>query len=333
MSAATKGTMRAVVAEQLGGPEVLAIRDDWPTPRPGAGEVAIAVRAAGVNFADIMSRRSGYLGTAPPFVPGLEVAGTVCAVGEGVSAISIGDRVCAVTLSGGYADVALAREETTFPLPKEVDWAVGSALAIVVPSAYALLHPLGRVGRGDRVLVNAAAGGTGMILGQMAKQAGARQVTGIVSTQAKVAVAAGYGFDAVLTTAEAEGLADASFDLVLEAVGGRDRELARRLTAPFGRLLVYGNSGGTPEPPLTAAALRNENVLAGGMSITTLARSRPELLRRITAEAFALVAGGAVTVDVRHALPLSGAAQAHRLVESRESTGKVVLELQASARG
>jgi NADPH:quinone reductase len=329
MTHETHQTMRAVVAEALGGPEVLAVRDDWPTPRPGAGQVAIAVQAAGVNFAEIMSRRVGYLGVAPPFVPGLEVAGMVCAVGEGVSAFSIGDRVCALTLTGGYAEIALAAAETTFSIPAEVDWLVGSALPIIVPTAYAMLHPLGRIRPGDRVLVNGAAGGTGMILGQMAKHARAGLVTGIVSSQTKVAVAARYGFDEVITVPEAESgaIADGSFDLVLEAVGGPARELARRATAPLGRLLLYGNSGGTPEAEITPASLRNDNLLVGGWSITTLARTHPQLLQSITADAFALVAEGAISLDIRHVFALSDAAHAHRLIESRQSSGKVVLEL------
>lgn len=280
-----------------------------------------------------MSRRSGYLGVTPPFVPGLEVAGTVCALGDGVKEISVGDRVCALTLTGGYADVALAEAQTTFPLPAELDWAVGSALPTIVPTAYALLHPLGRVRPGDRVLVNAAAGGTGMILGQMAKHAGARQVTGIVSSGAKIATAEQYGFDDVLLAAEAESgaVADASFDLVFESVGGPARELARRATAPLGRLLLHSNSGGAPEVELTPGSLRNDSLLVGGWSITTLARTAPELLRTITAGAFALVADGAVTLDVRHVFPLEDAAEAHRLVESRESTGKVVLTVTAGS--
>ncbi len=329
VSRAVDASMRAVVVEELGAADVLAMHDDWPVPEPGAGEVAIEVQAAGVNFAEIMSRRVGYLGVTPPFVPGLEVAGTVGAIGSGVEDISVGDRVCALTLTGGYADVALAEAQTTFPLPVDLDWAVGSALPTIVPTAYALLHPLGRIRAGDRVLVNAAAGGTGMILGQMAKHAEASRVTGIVSSPAKLATARQYGFDDVLIAADAESgaIADASFDLVLESVGGPARELARRATAPLGRLLLYGNSGGAREVELTAASLRNDSVLIGGWSITTLARTYPALLRTISADAFALVASGAVALDVRHVFALEDAAEAHRLVETRESTGKVVLDV------
>jgi len=322
-------TMRAVVADAFGDADVLRSREDWPVPTPGRGEVAIAVRAAGVNFAEIMSRRVGYLGVTPPFVPGLEVAGTVSAVGDGVEGVAVGDRVCALTLTGGYAEVALADARTTFPLPAALDWTVGAALPTIVPTAYALLHLLGRVRRGDRVLVNAAAGGTAMILGQMAQHAGAGRVTGIVSSTAKRETAERYGFDEVVIAAEAEAgaVADGSFDLVLESVGGAARELARRATAPLGRLLLYGNSGGEPEPALTPAALRNDNLLVGGWSITTLARTDPALLRTVSADAFALVASGAVAVDVRHVFPLASAADAHRLVERRASTGKVVLDV------
>jgi NADPH2:quinone reductase len=167
--------MRAIVVEEFGDPDVLRLQD-LPIPRPSSGQVVIEVRCAGVNFAEVMSRRAGYLGVQPPFVPGMEVAGTVLEVGPGVDSVSAGERVCAPTMTGGYAAAAVADAGKSFLLPPGLDWPVAAALPIIVPTAYALLYELGRVGRGETVVVTAAAGGAGMALGQMARHLGARAV-------------------------------------------------------------------------------------------------------------------------------------------------------------
>jgi NADPH2:quinone reductase len=321
--------MRAVVVDRFGDPDVLRLRER-PIPAVAPGEALIEVQSAGVNFGEIMSRRSGYLGVEPPFVPGMEVAGTVHSLGAGVDHLRVGDRVCALTLTGGYAELVAVDARRVFPIPGELDWPVAAALPMVVPTAHALLHELGQVRAGDRVLVTAAAGGTGMVVGQVARAAGARAV-GVVSSADKAAAARAAGFVDVLTTAEvsAGALAAGSFDLVLDSVGGDLRAAGWRALAPFGTLIAYGNAGGAPEPPVTPAALRAGNHRAAGLSITGLATSHPERLAAIAARAFGLVADGAVDVPIAHTFPLDRAADAHRGLESRATTGKTVLAVRA----
>jgi NADPH:quinone reductase len=323
-------TMRAVVAEEFGEADVLQLKE-WPVPEPASGEVLIEIRCAGVNFSEIMSRRFGYLGVKPPFVPGMEVSGTVLEVGAGVEHLSPGDRVCAMTLTGGYAERVAADARQTFRVPDGVDWPVASALPTIVPSGYVLLYELGRARPGDRVLVNAAAGGTGMVIGQMARHLGA-QAVGVVSSAAKAEAARGYGYDEVLTTAQVEAgaLETGSFDLVLDSVGGEARARGWEALAPFGMLVAYGNASGETEPPIVPAELRNGNHRAAGLSITTLATTRPELLAGVAERSFALVAEGAVRIDVSEVIPLERIADAHRDLESRRTTGKIVIDLAAA---
>jgi NADPH2:quinone reductase len=317
--------MRAVVVDRFGDPDVLQLRER-PIPEAGAGEVLIEVRCAGVNFGEVMSRRTGYLGVEPPFVPGMEVAGTVRALGVGVDRLRIGDRVCALTLTGGYAEFVAVDARRVFPIPGDLDWPLAAALPMVVPTAHALLHELGRVRTGDRVLVTAAAGGTGMVVGQLAQAAGARAV-GVVSSAEKVAAARAAGFVDVLTTAEvaAGALEAGTFDLVLDSVGGDARVAGWRALAPFGTLIAYGNAGGAPESPVAPSALRAGNHRVAGLSITALATSDPDRLAALAARAFPLVADGTVDIPIGQTFPLDRAVDAHRGLESRRATGKTVL--------
>jgi NADPH2:quinone reductase len=317
--------MRAVVVEEFGDADVLKVRD-CETPAVSAGAVLIDVRCAGVNFAEILSRRSGYLGVVPPFVPGMEVAGVVREVGTGVDRVAPGDAVCAMMLTGGYAETALANAHRVFRLPSGIDWAVAAALPVTLPTAHALLHELGRVRPGDRVLVNAAAGGTGMVLGQMARASGVRAV-GIVSSPDKVTAAQGYEFEQVLTTEEVDAGAvqRRGFDLILDSVGGAARASGWDALAPFGTLVAYGNASGAPEESPTPVALRSGNHKLAGFSISSLAQSDPELLAAVAERSIALVADGIVHIDIGTVVPLERAADAHRDMEARRTTGKTVL--------
>jgi NADPH2:quinone reductase len=177
----------------------------------------------------------------------MEVAGTVVKVGERVEG-SLARR----PRLRGDADRRLRgvrgrRQPKTFPVHARLDWPVAAALPMIVPTAYALLHELGRVRQGDRILVNATAGGTGMVLGQMASHVGAHAV-GVVSSPEKAEVARRYGFEEVLTTAEVDAgvLEPRSLDLMLDSVGGEARSLGWEALAPFGMLIAYGNTGGAP---------------------------------------------------------------------------------------
>lgn len=322
---ATPTTMHAIVVEDFGAPDVLRVRD-WPVPEVVPGRVLIRVHCAGVNFSEVMSRRGGYLGVELPFVPGMEVSGTVVEIGEGVDHLAPGDRVCALTLSGGYAELALADARLVFPVPDGVDWPLAAALPTIVPTAHALLHELGGVRPGDRVLITAAAGATGMVLSQMARAAGARAV-GVTSSPEKAAAARGSGFEEVLTVADVEAgaLEAESLQLVLDSVGGDARAAGWTALAPFGLLIAYGNASGTPEQPLTPATLRTNNQRAGGLSISALAAAHPELLADIAERSFALVADVTIEVPISAIRPLSAAAEAHRDLENRRTVGKTIL--------
>ncbi len=175
-------------------------------------------------------------------------------------------------------------------------------------------------------LANAAAGGTGMVLGQMLRELGAHTV-GVVSSAEKVEPATRYGFHEVLTTAEVDAgaLARGCFDLVLDSVGGEFRARGWEALAPFGTLIAYGNAAGTTEEPSSPRDLRAGNHSVAGFSINTLAARRPDLLAAIAQRSFALISDNAVKIDITRMLPLARAADAHRAIESRRTTGKIVL--------
>ncbi len=170
-----------------------------------------------------------------------------------------------------------------------------------------------------------------MAIGRLAATAGARTV-GVVSTQEKVDVAAGYGFEEVFTNDElkAGAVSASSVDVVLDSVGGTLRGSCWRMLAPFGMLIAYGNASGEPEKPIAPRDLRARNQRAGGFSINALARMQPRLLSQLVQEAIATVAEGQLQIDISLVLPLDQAADAHRAVETRRSTGKVALTLDAA---
>ncbi len=192
--------MRAVEIQEYGGPEVLRVVEA-EVPTPGPGQVSIDVAYTGVNFADLKARADGYRVPALPFVPGLEVSGHVRALGAGVTGLAVGQEVAALTQGGAYADVVAADAVTVFPLPPGVDLRTGATLPPAVPpTAYALIHTVGRLQPGETVLVQGAAGGVGTVLGQLASAAGAGAVLGVVSSAAKAAYAREHGYDEVFVT-------------------------------------------------------------------------------------------------------------------------------------
>ncbi|TQF02427.1 zinc-binding dehydrogenase [Kitasatospora acidiphila] len=326
--------MRAIVVEEFGGPEVLQLTE-LPVPEPGPGQVSIDVAYAGVNFAELKARSNGYRVPALPFQPGLEVSGRIRAVGEGVPeayGLRPGLPVAALTRFGGYADIAVADADTVFAVPEGVSLRTAAALPTVLPTAHALLHEIGRLRAGESVLVQGAAGGVGGVVGQLAKLAGAGQVLGVVSSPAKAEYALKTGYDHVFVGAEftAEAVRERTggqgVDLALDAVGGDTfRESLAALTA-FGRLVSFGNASGEAPWQLGQNDLTPGRTVAG-LSILELSHRAPAELRTLTDRAFALVAGGSVDPLISAELPLTDAAEAHRLIESRTTTGKLLLRV------
>ncbi len=330
--------MRAVVIEEFGGPEVLKVRD-VPTPQPGPGQVAIQVAYAGVNYAETMARRGGLHKGLLPFVPGFEVAGHILATGTGVEGLRVGQPVAAFTIMGGYAEIALAQAVYTFPLDESggtIDLTTAAGFPTIVPTAYDLLVRVARLQQGEGVLIHAAAGGVGIIAGQIARHLGAGQVIGTVSSLRKAAYASAFGYDKVILYDDFEQSVreltnGRGVDIVLEAVGEPIRSQSLAVLAPFGRLVIFGNAsnstGKVQDIPLEPGAFLTENKAIMGYSIGTLSQSAPHLLAPTVHQALELVAQSQVKIDITAILPLADAGEAHRRLESRDTMGKLLLQV------
>jgi NADPH2:quinone reductase len=322
--------MRAVEIQEYGGPEVLKVVEA-EVPRPGPGQVSIDVAYTGVNFADLKARAEGYRVPHLPFVPGLEVSGRVRALGAGVEGLTVGQEVAALTEGGAYADVVVADTTTVFPLPEGTDLRTAATLPTVLPTAYALVHTVGRLQPGETLLVQGAAGGVGTAVGQLAKAAGAGAVYGVVSGAAKAAYAREYGYDEVFV-GEFEAPVRAAtggrgVDLALDPVGGETLRGSLASLATFGRLVSFGNASSAEpwhvgQPELYPGALS-----VSGFSILTLSKTDPAQLRALAERAFATAVDGTVSLPVTAEFDLSEAAEAHRLLGSRRSTGKLLLRV------
>ncbi|KNB52306.1 quinone oxidoreductase family protein [Streptomyces caatingaensis] len=322
--------MRAIEFENYGGPEVLRVVTAEP-PEPGPGQVSIDVAYAGVNFADVKARTEGYRVPALPFRPGLEASGRVRTLGEGVTGLYPGQPVAAFTPGGSYAEVVVADAASVFALP-EGYLRVAATLPTVLPTAHALLHEVGRLRPGDTVLVQGAAGGVGTVVSQLAKAAGAGAVHGVVSTEAKAEYARRYGYDEVFTGPSFAGaVRDATggrgVDLALDPVGGDSFTQCLASLATYGRLVAYGNASASTPWQVSQRDLFPATASVSGFSLFTLARNAPDALRELTRRAFRAVAEGTVKLPVTAEFPLAGAPEAHRLLGSRASTGKLLLRV------
>lgn len=321
--------MRAIEFQQYGGPEVLKVVQAEP-PSPGPGQVTIDAAYVGVNFADLKARAEGYRVDSLPFRPGLEVSGRIRAVGHGVEGLRPGQEVVALVNSGAYAEVVVAETSTVFPLPEGLDLRTAAALPTVLPTAHALLHEVGRLRAGESVLVHGAAGGIGTVAGQLARAAGAGAVYGVVSSKAKAGHALQYGYDEVFT---ADTFSDdirrvthgKGVDLVLDPVGGDTLRRGLDALAVFGRLVSFGNAGGAEPWQVGQPELYAQGRSVAGFSILALAQSAPEALRSLAERAFRTVIDGTVALPITAEFPLSDAAEAHRLMGGRTSTGKLLL--------
>jgi NADPH2:quinone reductase len=321
--------MRAVVVERFGDPEVLEVRE-IAAPAPAEGEVAIDVAYAGVNYAEVMGRRGSMRYYEPPFVPGLEVSGTVRALGRGVEGLSVGQPVAALTTRGGYAEVATAPATRTFALPAEVDLRAAAAFPVLGPTAWALVHESARLRTGDTVLVHAAAGGVGTVLAPIAKAAGVAKLLGVVSTPEKAEYATRFGYDEVFLSDEWEegaraALGGRGLDVIFDSIGGQTRARGLELLAPLGRLVLYGNATDEPERGVPESVLRREVKGIVGFSTVALAERDPVRARAISDAALNAFARGDLPIDVTEVLPLADAPRAHVLLEGRTSTGKLLL--------
>jgi NADPH2:quinone reductase len=327
--------MKAVVIPEFGDAEVLR-EAVTAIPEPGAGQVSIDVAYAGANFAEVLYRR-GVVDVPLPFVPGIEVSGRVRAVGEGVSALTVGQPVAALTIvdSGGYAEVAVTAADLVAPLAQgsdpDLDTALDLATAAALPSnsttAFLVLDQIARLVPGESVLVHAAAGGVGSQLGQVARLLGAGRVVGTVGSAAKVETARGFGYDEVILR---DDLASAGqFDVVVDMVGGPARQGSLDRLAPLGRLVVMGNASGAQDVGISANELWFSNKTVSGFNLAAYSAVHPDRAGQALRRAVKAASEGTLRVQVE-ALPLSQVVEAHRRIESGSTTGKLVLEIAGS---
>ncbi|WP_406479191.1 zinc-binding alcohol dehydrogenase family protein [Streptomyces platensis] len=323
--------MRAVEFQEYGGPEVLTAVER-AVPEPGPGQVSIDVAYAGVNFADLKARAEGYRVPSLPFRPGLEVSGRVRAVGAEVTGLRPGQEAAALTDGGGYAETVVAAAATVFPLPEGMDLRRAATLPTVLPTAHALVHEVGRLRAGETVLVQGAAGGIGTVVGQLAKAAGAGAVLGVVSTAAKAGYARKYGYDEVFVGPDFDAevrraTGGRGVDLALDPVGGDTFRRGLGALAVFGRLVSFGNASSAEPWQVGQPELYPGGRTVAGFSILALAGTAPDALRALAGRAFRTVTDGTVELPVTAEFPLAEAAEAHRLIGSRQSTGKLLLRV------
>jgi NADPH:quinone reductase len=330
--------MRAIQIAELSGPDRALREVDLPEPEPshplspGSG-VVVDVHAAGVSFPELLQTRGEYqLKPELPFVPGSEVSGTVRSAPEGAS-VKEGERVAAFCTLGGFAEVAVAPEWLTFPLADDLDFAQGAALVLNYHTAYFALKLRGRLSEGETVLVHGAAGGVGTATLQIAKGLGARTIA-VVSSDEKESVARDAGADDVVRSDgawkdQAREISGDGVDVVIDPVGGDRFTDSLRSLAENGRCVVVGFTGGSiPEVRVNRLLLNNIEVVGAGWGAYVM--SKPDLEREIGAEVRRLVDEGFVKPVVGARYPLTKAADALRLIDSRGATGKVVLEVARS---
>ena len=323
--------MRAVVVPAYGGPEVMSVQD-VPEPVPGPGEVSVAVRFAGVNYTDVRNRKGHGLGT-PPFIPGVEVSGTVRSVGDGVTTLRAGQPVAALTRGHGYAEVATASADLTIAVTEELaSRPESAAMLITVPLVLMLFRRVARVAPEETVLLHSAAGGVGTVAAQLARVAGLRPLVGTAGSAAKAEYAIQRGFGAVFgyDDFDSEVLAATGgrgVDVVLDPVGGEIRARSFPLVAPFGRLVTYSNISGEPETAPDAEWLRARCIGYAGFSAGQLSGRDPAAMRPVLEEAVRLVGAGDVDPGVSGVYPLERAMDAHQAFEERAARGKLILAL------
>jgi NADPH2:quinone reductase len=322
--------MRAIVVPELGSSDVLTVQE-VESPEPGPGEVKIAVEAAGINFADIEKRRGRYRdGPEPPYVPGLEVAGRISALGPDVEGWAVGDAVMAAVTEGGYSEEAIADARSILSKPATLSFTEAAGALVQGFTAHNALHEWGGLSGGETVLIHAAAGGVGSTAVQIASQE-AVTVIGTASTEAKLDFAREYGLDHginyeadALDTELDVVLGEDGIDLMLDGVGGNAFYTGLEHLGPGGRAVVYGVAAGRPPTVATPRLFYSNRSVIGyhfGHGLATL----PDKVLAARDHLYELLDDGALEVPITETRPLEAAADAHQQIENRDTRGKVVL--------
>jgi NADPH:quinone reductase len=319
--------MKAVRVHEVGGPDVLRL-DEVPAPVPGPGQALVTIEAIGVNFLDCY-QRSGLYKIPLPFTGGNEAAGTVAAVGPDVTQVKVGDRVAYATVMGAYAASQIVPAVRLVPVPAAMDARTAAAAILQGMTAHYLTCSTYPVKPGDICLIHAGAGGVGLLLTQVAKRRGARVVS-TVGTPDKAALAKEAGADYVIVYTEQDFEAEVlrltdgrGVQVVYDSVAKTTFDKSLNCLAPRGVLALFGQSSG-PVPAFELSRLAKNALFLTRPGLNQYTQTREELLQR-AGDVFGWIQAGTLKLRISRTLPLSEAAEAHRLLEGRKTTGKVLL--------
>jgi NADPH2:quinone reductase len=322
--------MKAIKISNYGDASVLQLTDRSPKPAPAKGQVLVKIHAAGVNFVDIYQRR----GTYPlhlPYIPGLEASGVVEALGSGAKGFRIGDRVAYTGHIGSYSEYTAIAADRLIKLPKGLSFEQGAAFPLQGMTAHYLLHDFRKLKKGDTVLVHAAAGGVGLLLVQWLKQLGAR-VIGTVSTEEKAMAAKKAGAKHVILytqqdfVSEVKRLTDGrGADLIIDGVGKSTFTGDLEAAAVRGHVVIFGSASGPGEPFIPNSLMAGSITVSGG-SLVNFTRTPEEIARR-SRDVLHAIKQRWLKLRIDHILPLAEAGNAHRMLEGRQTMGKVVLKV------
>lgn len=321
--------MQAIQISQYGDPDVLKIHN-VPIGKPGNGQALVRLKMAGINFIDIYQRK-GIYPVKLPYIPGLEGAGVVEEVGEGVKNVKPGDRVAYVHEPGAYAEQSLVKAEYLIPLPSDLSFEQGAAFPLQGMTAHYLIHEFRKIRREDIILIHAAAGGMGLLLVQWAKHLGAR-VLGTVSSEEKAKIAKEAGADEVIIYTKNDFVSEVKrltnghgADLIIDGVGKTTFAGNLQAAAIRGNIVIFGAASG-PAEPISPNVLMNHSLTVSGGSLFNYLLNKEELLKR----AKAVIQGiqeGWLKLRIDSIFPLEKASESHRKLEERKTAGKVLLSI------
>jgi NADPH2:quinone reductase len=320
--------MKAIQVKQPGGPEAMELVE-LPVPEPKANEAVVKLAASGVNFIDVYFREGRYK-SALPFVLGQEGAGVVTAVGADVKSVKTGDRVAWTGLQGSYAEYAAVAADRLVLIPKGVSDEQAAAAMLQGMTAHYLSHDTYPLKRGQTALVHAAAGGVGLLLTQMAHNIGAR-VIATVSTEEKAKLAREAGADEIILYTQADFEAetkrltgDKGVDVVYDSVGKTTFDKGLNILRPRGMMVLFGGSSGAVPPVDLIVLSQKGSLYVTRPTLFAYIASRDELVERSGA-VFGMMAMGKLKLRIEHTYPLAEAQRAHRDLEGRKTTGKLLL--------
>lgn len=324
--------MKAIVVTEFGNPEVMKLID-LEIPRVKPTQVLIRVEKTSVNYADVKARYGNKGSWVSPFIPGLDAAGVIVEIGSEVKSLQVGQRVITFPTEGSYAEYVVADELLTYEIPDSIDFDTAAACPIVSFLSYKMLQDLAKIEEGETVLIHSAAGGVGTTAIQMAKLLGAGKVIGTVGDQKKASTAIQAGADYVIDYQNAqfanrvnELTEGKGVNIVLDSVAGPITEQSLLCLAPYGRLIQYGNSSGN------AGQIKTSDLHAScrsvlGFSLGTTRKHKPESLQNTAKQVLQYISEGKLKFPISHRFSLEEAVSAHKLIESRQSTGKILLDV------